>query len=153
MKWRPMQRGVSIPKTDSQIAELAKHANVTVEHMRSIYADIMTEEIWLNDVYQCAVRRVPAGDHNNIHLSIKRIDKKPIHDWRALQRIKNEVIGPECEFVEIYPAESRLVDTANQYWLWGTDDPSFRLPFGFNEGRVVQDGSGAGVVQRSFEVK
>jgi hypothetical protein len=53
-----------------------------------------------------------------VHLSIKRFDRGPVRDWRHLQQIKNEVVGPEAEAFEIFPAESRLVDTANQYHLW-----------------------------------
>jgi hypothetical protein len=55
-----------------------------------------------------------------------------VHDWRDLQRIKNELVGPECEAVELYPAESRLVDTANQYHLWADADPTYRFGLGFN---------------------
>lgn len=39
------------------------------------------------------------------HLSIKRLSKGVVHDWRELQRIKNELTHPECEAVELYPAE------------------------------------------------
>jgi hypothetical protein len=44
-----------------------------------------------------------------------RLDGQAIHDWRELQRIKNEIVGDEIEAVELYPAESRLLDTANWY--------------------------------------
>ena len=64
-----------------------------------------------------------------------------IHDWRDFQRIKNELIGEEYEGVELYPAESRRVDTANQYHIWVAKNIEFRFPFGFNE-RVVDDGKG-----------
>lgn len=70
-------------------------------------------------------------------LSIKRNDRQTIHDWRELQRIKNTVMGEECEAVEIYPAESRLHDTANQYHLW-CFAPGYQLPFGY-AGRFVAD--------------
>lgn len=76
---------------------------------------------WLrNSRYQVIVRRLPDSyDFGAIfHLSIKRNDKLPIREWRDLQRIKNEVIGPEAEAIEVFPAESRKVDTANQYHLW-----------------------------------
>jgi hypothetical protein len=43
-----------------------------------------------------------------------------VHDWRDLQRIKNQLVGPECEAVELYPAESRKVDTANQCGVCST---------------------------------
>ena len=85
-----------------------------------------------------------------IHLSIKRNDRQPIHDWRDLQRIKNELVGPEFEAVELYPAESRMVDGANQFHLWVIIDPAVRFPFGFAE-RLVSENPGEGAVQRPFE--
>lgn len=102
------------------------------------------DEVYLNDTYQVGLCRIPFidGDRANkaavlIRLSIRRLDRAPIHDWRDLQAIKNELVGPECEAVELYPAESRLVDTANQYWLWCYNDPTYRFPFGFSDGRRV----------------
>lgn len=94
-----------------------------------------TYTVWLNDRYQ--VWRRDAG-HGMIHLSIKRRDKKPVHDWRHLQQIKNELVGPECEGVELYPAESRLVDEANQFHLWCVADPRVRIPVGY-AGRLVAE--------------
>lgn len=89
--------------------------------------------VYLNDLYQVAVRFHPddGSDPQLIHLSIKRVDRQPIHDWRDLQDIKTALVGPECEGVELYPAESRVVDTANQFHLWVVADPTFRFPFGF----------------------
>lgn len=111
------------------------------------------DEIWLNDKYQVNIRRQtaengPMGGLELVHLSIKRVDKQCVHDWRDLQRIKNELVGPECEAVELYPAESRLVDSANQYHLWCINDPTFRFGFGFNGGRLVDDSSIGGSVNR-----
>jgi len=73
-----------------------------------------------------------------IWLSIRRDDRMPIHDWRDLQDIKNQLVGAEHEGVELYPAESRKVDTANQYHLFVSTDPTFRYPFGYQE-REVSD--------------
>ena len=70
-------------------------------------------------------------------LSIKRNDRQVIHDWRELQRIKNLIVGEEVEAVEIYPAESRVHDTANQYHLW-CFAPGYQLPFGYAD-RFVAD--------------
>jgi hypothetical protein len=74
-----------------------------------------------------------------IHLSIKRRDKEPIHDWREFQQIKNLIVGDEIEMWECYPAESHLIDTANQYHMWGFNSPAKIIPFGFTEGRKVID--------------
>jgi hypothetical protein len=51
------------------------------------------------------------------------------------------------EAVELYPAESRRVDSANQYHVWAF--PGQRLPFGFAERLVAEDIPG--VTQRPFE--
>jgi hypothetical protein len=64
-----------------------------------------------------------------VHLSIKAHDKRVVHDWRDMQRIKNEIVGPESEGLELYPGESRLMDESNQYHLFCVY-PGIRLPFG-----------------------
>jgi hypothetical protein len=99
-----------------------------------------------------------SGIPNVIHLSIKRNDREVIHDWRDLQRIKNELIGPEYEAAELYPAEDRLVDCANQYHLYIMADAEMkplRFPFGFQERLVSDDTSKTGIFakskQRPFE--
>lgn len=101
---------------------------------------------WRNDVYQVAV----FDDGEIIHLSIKRNDRNPIHDWRDLQEIKNMLVGPENEAIELYPAESRRVDSANQYHLFVWKDPNYRIPIGFQT-RLVNEGIIAGSKQRPFE--
>lgn len=89
-------------------------------------------EFWLNDKYQVRCRYLNGpGAQPMAHLSIKRLDREPVHDWRELQEIKNQLVGPECEGVELYPSESRVVDTANQYHLWVLVTPGARIPFGF----------------------
>jgi len=93
----------------------------------------------INDIYQVQRRVIPP---DNVHLNIRRRDGGPIlRDWRHFQQIKNELIGPECEAVELYPAESRLVDTSNKFHLWGVLDPTFRFPLGFEERDVQYEGS------------
>ena len=87
---------------------------------------------WLNDTYQVDIREhiIDRDWPPMWWLSIKRRDKEWIHDWRELQEIKNQLIGPENEAVELYPAESRVIDGANQYHLYCFQDPKLRLPFG-----------------------
>lgn len=116
-------------------------------------AQIMVEEIASSSYYRNRIYQVAVSYTENramAHLSIKRLDKAPIRDWRDLQRIKNELVGPECEGVELYPAESRLVDMANQYHLWVFTDPEYKIPFGF-DGRWVSDVPLGKSVQRPFE--
>lgn len=113
--------------------------------------------IYQNARYEVHVHRftkMPIG-MTVIQLSIKRRDKREIHDWRDLQRIKNEIVGPEIEAIEIYPAESRLVDTANQYHLWCFPE-GHQVPVGYCDGRVVMAAdsnakTSMGSRQRPFE--
>lgn len=113
-------------------------------------------DVYLNSLYQVVKREVPAKNPDAPrmwHLSIKRRDKQAVHDWRHLQRIKNELLGPEIEAVELYPAESRLVDMANQYHLWGIE--GFQFPFGFADRNVgtAEAAAELGAVQRPHEVE
>jgi hypothetical protein len=97
-------------------------------------------EYWRSETYQVAIDKTP--DHNFgpeielWHLSFKRNDREAFHDWRVAQGIKNQLCGPETEGMEIYPAESRLVDTSNQYHMWVFVTPGFTIPCGFSD-RVV----------------
>lgn len=151
MKWKPMEKGYFAPLTDKQINDhirlaYAEH-NVTMTK-EDVLAQVYDQEVWLNDRYQCAVRYLDATPEGALHLSIKRIDKEVIHDWRDLQQIKTDVAGAEREAVELYPAESRVVDTANQYHLWVAPEGR-RIEVGFISGRIVSDETGeSGAKQR-----
>lgn len=83
-----------------------------------------------------------------VHLSMRTVENDVRHDWREMQRVKNEILGPEWEGMELYPAESRVVDTANQFHLWCLPIP---LPFGWHTGlRGEQFTDVAGGAQRPF---
>lgn len=108
---------------------------------------------YVNDIYQVNISEVKDSEGNAWEwLSIKRRDKKVIHDWRAFQRIKNELCGENREAIEIYPPEDQLVDEANQFHLWVL--PEGRVsPIGFRYGRSVVDSAQAelvGAKQRPF---
>jgi hypothetical protein len=140
LPWTPLRPVPHGTVTEAQIADVARINGCSHEAARAIFARIVAQEtLWLNETYQ--VNRRDLGD-GGVHLSIKRIDQEPVHDWRDLQRIKNELIGPDCEAVELYPAEERRVDIANQYHLWGTSDATFRFGFGFRE-RLTDNQSGS----------
>ena len=112
-------------------------------------------KVYINSQYQVILRK--GGELHGlpeiVWLSIKRRDKEPIHDWRDLQEIKNQLVGEECEGMEIYPAESRKADSANQYHLWVFSDPAFRIPVGFDTRFVLDDQTAemGGAKQRPFK--
>lgn len=104
-------------------------------------------DMFMNDIYTVARYE----DGSIIHLSIKRNDRECIHDWRDLQEIKNQLVGEENEGVELYPAESRVVDLANQYHLWVFKDPDFKLNIGFQDGAKSNDPLGKAKQRRRDE--
>ena len=92
-----------------------------------------TVYIYSNDIYLCVVKEYK----DIIHLSIKRHDLAPVHNWQHLQQIKNDICGEEREGVELYPAMGRIVDTANLYHLWVLRKG--RIDLGFKERAVLQN--------------
>ncbi|MDP9301597.1 MAG: hypothetical protein M3P43_12015 [Actinomycetota bacterium] len=68
-------------------------------------------------------------------LRIRKQNMEPVRDWRDLQRIKNELAGPEREAVQVFPAESRLADTSNNYHLWVLPEGE-KYPTPYNERTV-----------------
>ena len=126
MPWKPMTPTAAIKMSPERqkevIRTIRKHRPKMSEG--EILAGIFKARdtpLWKNDKYQAALHSVNISipDIGEMqHLSIKRLDKEPIHDWRDMQQIKNDIMGPEREAVELYPAESRHVDCANQFHLW-----------------------------------
>ena len=106
-----------------------------IQLVESLIRTLATLSVYVNDTYRVRVRQVPPY----IHLSIGRHDGQPCTNWRDFQRIKNELVGSEFEAVELFPAESRLIDTANEYHLYVVPDAKYRFPFGF-ERRLVMEG-------------
>jgi len=88
--------------------------------------------VYANDTYRVRMRNAAPF----VQLDICRHDGGVCANWRDFQQMKNELVGPECEAVELFPAESRLVDTSNQYHLWVVPDAQFRFSFGY-ENRLV----------------
>lgn len=155
--WTPLRRATPIPWTPAQERALLAsmiEAGCSEEEARSTMAEVQNEEVWKNDTYQVSKRLIHSTVHGEppmVHLSIKRIDRKSVTDWRDKQRIKNQLCGEEVEMIELYPAESRLVDTANQFHLWGILDPEYRFPFGWMRRLVMDHVDGDGATQRNLD--
>lgn len=149
--WQPMQRAVAHGYTPERVEALRK-AKLTDEQIIQMERD--NSEVWRNNIYTVIVTRWTDGDLAGQvqELSIRRNDRKPITDWRHKQRIKTEIAGPEIEAIELYPAESRLMDTANQTYVFCLP-PGQRFPVGWQGPRLLQDADdadGTGAVQREL---
>lgn len=122
---------------------------------------LQLDEVFVNDTYQVNVDRGASHGFPSwlvvIHLSIKRRDKQAFDDWRDIQAIKNAILGPDFEALELYPSEARLVDTANQRHLWalakagqGSELVPVRAPLGWTGPREVSGEGRFGAVQRAL---
>ena len=118
------------------------------------------DEVWKNNRYEVQLQFMDnkKGIKGAIWLQFKdAINKDAIHDWRDMQRIKNEICGEEREAVELFPAESRLVDTSNQFHLFVLQEGE-KAGFGYDGRAVVEahnnfvQGKG-GSKQREWELK
>jgi hypothetical protein len=147
--WEKLRKATSLKPAAEELIELTMTTyGITREAaLKLMHEYSMDAEIWINNIYQVQKRTF---GHNLVHLNIRRRDGGPIlRDWRHFQHIKNQLIGEECEAIELYPAESRKVDSANKFHLWGVIDPTYRFPIGFDE-RDVQygDSKNPGMKQR-----
>ena len=130
-------------------------AGGTKKQADNAYRNVSKGEMWANDLYVVEVHR----NHQNgagqdvkmIELAVRRQDRGHVQDWRHMQEIKNQLVGKECEGVELFPAESRLKDSCNQFWMYCFEDPKIRFPFGMFTGREVDDQSFKNTKQRKFE--
>jgi hypothetical protein len=62
------------------------------------------------------------------HACIRNVENTDI-PWLEKQRIKNELFGKESTAIEVFPADSELVDEANMYHIWVLSK-GMKLPFG-----------------------
>lgn len=102
------------------------------------------QEYYLSENRKYRVAKAVGYDQNCQHkiawLAITALDSMtPLHDWRDMQTIKNQLCGKAAYAVEIYPAESDLIDANNNFHLWVWLD-GYKPPFGFR-GRIVVDPS------------
>jgi hypothetical protein len=147
-----------LPKPTEFISACMRHG-MTRTQAKAMYR-MDRGESWRNDIYVVALKRpkniTPFDgfvlEKGYVWLSIRRDDRKPIFDWRDMQEIKNQLVGPECEGIQLFPAESRLVDTSNQFHIICAEDPGAQFPMGYTD-RVVNydDADFCKAVQRTKE--
>lgn len=130
-KWQTMQKAVAGTNELDPVMRAA-----------SLHYAKFAGQFWVNDKYTVLERRSPVTNAEGkpttlVWLSIHDKARSANRDWREFQRIKNDIIGPEEECLELYPAESRMVDGSNEFHLWCV--LGMKWPFGFQE-RLVSEG-------------
>lgn len=145
--------GPASPLKPAAFIERCLAAGISRAQAKEQLARLQRMEWWGNELYSVAVERdVEHGFGAGVrvdHLSIHRRDRAPCQDWRDFQAIKNACCGPETEALELYPANSRVVDTANEYHLWAlisrAPDGDARIPVGWQMGLQTEDSLGDSV--------
>jgi hypothetical protein len=92
---------------------------------------IMQNNLYTVQIFSHSAKVYPDAYADIGHFLVRRNDEGPIRSWSDMQRIKNELAGPDRVAVEVYPEESNLVDQANCYHLW-IMPPDYKLPFGLH---------------------
>lgn len=73
----------------------------------------------VNDVFSVLDRLLENGVR---HLAITSLSQvRP--SWPEMQRIKDEIAGPNATAVEVYPPQNEIVDDADMYHLWVLTGP------------------------------
>lgn len=126
-KMTPFERAeMDIPTLE----EAMTAGNLSAQEAQQQIDWMKSQAVYINNLYQVNIEFMP---EEGAHLMIRRIDRQPIHNWGHFQQIKNELLGKECEAIEIYPKVSRLVDDKNHYHLFGYRTPNFKFPFGIDK--------------------
>lgn len=99
-------------------------------------------QYFTNSLYDLKLERTTFDVGTLLHLAIRNYDRSPRHCWADFQRIKNEILGPEQEVVELYPAESRLLNTENTYHLWGMEGRPSGFGFACPSQRLLPETKG-----------
>jgi hypothetical protein len=162
--WTPFERAVPYISPEKREAlifdalDLAERNGIptTREAVVAMIDGKLGDEMWQNSRYTVIVFRNEPHEPDMprmIHLSIRRNDRQRPgpEKWRDFQRIKNELVGPDHEGAELYPAEERVADCADQYHVFVFADPDMRFPFGFREGLRAGPSPDSPAAQTPFE--
>jgi hypothetical protein len=125
------------------------------QKLRRMFEKMRRDKLYKSELYQVAIDKTPPHGFPGVvlwWLSIKRLDREPIMDWRDLMAIKDQLCGAEAEALQLFPARSRVVDTSNQYHLWvfmkqgGRRFP--RIPVGWDTSMVLDESKTGKAKQR-----
>lgn len=81
--------------------------------VRQAHREIEADLIFKSSFYQVSIRTA-----DGLHISIRRLDRAPIFERDDLIEIGCRFVPASAIAVELYTADSRVVDTANQYHLF-----------------------------------
>lgn len=120
-----MRKGPWQPLVPIEIAEEDKQRGILAAFRNNLYVVGVSRTV-SNGFFMQGPDGRPQGVPI-VHLIISRHDKKQ-PPWRDLQRIKNELVHPESDAVELYPSVDREINLS-QTMLWCMP-PGYKMPVG-----------------------
>ncbi len=126
----------------------AKHEQFILPAVRVAFPELAEKnypkapaELWGSSQYTVTVHYLDDNRDGFVEVGIHNYRRTTHVPWRHVQQIKNEVFGPDREAVQLFPAEDRLVDAANEYWIYvyptGTAPMRGEVKLGMDRGRQV----------------
>jgi hypothetical protein len=116
--WQPLVRDPDWFRDQRRVDTIkmvrAQHPEITDAQVDAL----MPDETWGNDRYTVNVHFLDGDRDGFVEVGVHNHNRTPHVPWRHLQQIKNEVMGADREAVQLFPADDRLVDTANEFWLY-----------------------------------
>lgn len=87
-----------------------------------------------NNVYSVLTFRSPSKWGEILTLIITRLDRQPVRNRKHIQKVKDMLVSPMVEAVEIFPSkeEAERFDVENATYLWVLPKGK-RLPFGLGK--------------------
>jgi hypothetical protein len=148
--WTPLQMldKSQTTRRPEIVAETMRHYGIAEDEAKALLDEEEAKCLFfINNLYQVSMSRTFVDwfgvEKDIVQLCIRRRDGAMVWDWRHFQQIKNELCGEEVEGLQLFPAESRKVDTSNKWHIWIVADGT-KMPFGWQQ-RDVQDASVQGV--------
>lgn len=136
---KPFKEVKLFPPKLEEVHRMAREMGVDYDTVVKEIALSLTIPTYQNNYYQVQKRTFEAPHGIMVHLAIRRLDRKPIHDWDDFQAIKNELVGATCEGCELYPSVLREHKDRNTFHLYVFSDPSKMFPFGMGPKKTEEE--------------
>jgi hypothetical protein len=133
--WTPFVLQPHQPASEERLRERMAVSGLSRESTLADEQYLSEATSFKNSIYLVRIHDVEPGPNMPAlwHLNIRRLNGNVpgAERYPAFMRIRDELIGPEHEAIEIYPARSREMDIANAYHLWAVQSAADTFPIGF----------------------
>jgi hypothetical protein len=138
-QWTIAKADVELVVVKRKKKQLQKLSRVTPEEAMVRYKrheGHFRYEGYLNNRYSVQISDEATDWGLVVHLWIQRHDGDMVRSWADMQRIKNELVGPNRVGVEVFPPVKELLDQANIAHIWVMPE-GFVLPFTLKRGTIT----------------